>query len=303
MNIYFVNFQSVSNFLSAFFQPELTLESVTRDRLIMEKRFYLNASNTKYVKIGFKPATKLFNKEFTGFFVEVAIDGKNMRPMALGGIDGFMNICKSLRSFDELKYTYPGSSEDYTKMKNAVPINISKKYMSGSLCFCIETQLGDSCMIAQNSCTELLKYECLIAASIKKMVAMVGDVEKQFNDLVAKSSSDFSELLAESAKSGDLMKIEIITNFNDLFKICVDEATRFNSTTTISAETSPKRKRAVNPKRTSKKPKPNDCTEHNYALVDIDETEDVEIIENNKESESGTQSGGEEGLHGTEVLC
>lgn len=69
----------------------------------MEKNFYLNQSNSKFISIGNRLATKLFNKDSVGFYVEVTVAGKNMKPMSLGGIDGSMILCQSLRYFDELK--------------------------------------------------------------------------------------------------------------------------------------------------------------------------------------------------------
>lgn len=180
----------------------------------MEKLYYLNASNTKYVRIGIKPATRLFNNDFQGFFVEATIDGKNMRPMALNGLDGFLNLCRTLRQFDELKFTYPCSADKYDDVDNALPLNISKKPFNGCLCFCIETITGGTCMIAQNSCAELLKNENLIAAAIRKFELMTADVEKKFNEIVLKSS-DFAEMVQEAVKSGDLLSIETLMNCSD----------------------------------------------------------------------------------------
>lgn len=293
----------------------ITLEAVTHGRLIMEKIYYLNASNSKHVKIGIKPASKLFNKELTGFFVEVIIDGQKMKPMSLGGIDGFMNVCSSLRTFDELRYTYPDSAEKYDEMENPLPINITKKNMGGTVCFCFETVNGDNAMIAQNSLQDLLKYECLIGSAIRKLQTMVDDVEKKFSDLVAKAS-DLTAALDEAVKSGDLLTIEIITNFNELFKICADEATRFSSPSGSAVATAvPRRKRNATPKkpmqRNVKKAKTseavdnstadngqaevsesNEAGDHNYASS-VEETELIEIIETSEKEPLGLHEDGQ----------
>lgn len=179
--------------------------------------------------------------------------GNNMKAMSLNGLDGFLNLCKSLRTFDELKFTYPGSAAKYDEIVNNFPINVHKRMFKGTMCFCIETINGDECMIAQNTCADLLKYECLIAAAIKSMNSMVSDVEAKFNEMIMKAAGDFSKAFTDAENTGDLLTIEIISNFNELFRICVDEANKFNSgipTTAAaatpaptSAPTLPKRKR------------------------------------------------------------
>lgn len=64
------------------------LDTITHGRLLLEKKFYLNQSNSKYITVGIKPATKFLNKDNTGFYVDVLISGKNIKPVSLGGVDG-----------------------------------------------------------------------------------------------------------------------------------------------------------------------------------------------------------------------
>lgn len=244
---------------------------VTRNRLLMSKNYYLNASNTKFLKVGIKPSSKMF-KECSGFAVEVALDGKNMSPMSLGGLDGFLNLCQSLRSFDELKFAYPTSAAKYDEIESPFPLNINKKQIGGTMCFCIETMNGDTATIAHITCTELLKFENLIVSGIKKISALVSDAEGKFNDLVNKASLDFGKMLIDTEKSGDLLLIEIITNFNDLLKICIDEKKKFIDT---NVEKPAKRRRAM-AKKGSKKMKE---SEHIYAVTVGETEEDIEIIE------------------------
>lgn len=198
--------------------------------------------------------------------------------MSLGGVDGFLNLCQSLRSFDELKFTYTTSAGKYDEIETAFPLNINKKQYGGTLCFHIETINGDNAMIAQNTCSELLKFENVIVAAIKKMALLVPDAESKFNELVSKAAADFSKALTDIEKSGDLLLIEIITNFNDLLKMCVDEKNKFNATTTntTSAKTAPKRKRNLNPVKRAKKSK-DDHNEHNYVQQEEDEIEVQEV--------------------------
>lgn len=250
---------------------------------MMEKRYYLNPSNSKHIKIGIKPATSLFNKEFTGFFVDVVMDGKTMKPVSLGGLDGFLNLCQSLRGFEELKFVYPGSVGNYEIMNNPLLMNINKKNIGGSVCFVVDTQNGDNFIIAQNTCQELLKNECIIIAAIQTFSSLSKDVEKKFNNLVNTSTNDFTATLADVRKTGDLLNIEILINFNELFKVCVDETTRFKSASATERE-SLKRKRAP-PKRTKAAKKSED-----HIVI---ETVESDSIEPNDTNESASDSAGE----------
>lgn len=51
----------------------------------MEKRYFLNKSNSKWIPVGVKPATKILVSDSVGFFVEILIDGKNTIPFVVGG--------------------------------------------------------------------------------------------------------------------------------------------------------------------------------------------------------------------------
>lgn len=244
----------------------------------MEKRYYLNQSNSKYITIGICPASKLFNKDNCGFYVDIGIGGNNMKTMSLGGTDGFLNLCQSLRSFEELKFTYPGSAGDYKTIVHQLPINITKKPWRGSLCFHIETINGDYASIAQNTCADLLKFEKLVIASAKMLQSLVENVELKFHDLVNKAATDFSTVINAVEKStdlNDLLSIEIVTNFNDIFKKCIDETTRFNATNAVAGPSSgvPKKRRAAMPSTATKRSKKTKIDDHTYAI------ESEEVVE------------------------
>lgn len=50
-----------------------------------------------------------------------------METNVFGGIDGFLQLCRSLRDYDELKYQYPGSKCDYTQIENDIEMCVSKR--------------------------------------------------------------------------------------------------------------------------------------------------------------------------------
>lgn len=226
----------------------------------------------------------MFNKDFTGFFVDVMIDGKSMRPVTLGGLDGFLNLCHSLRGFEELKFVYPGSAGDYESMNNPLLMNINKKNIGGSVCFVVDTQNGDNFTIAQNTCQELLKNECIIISAIQTFSSLSKDVEKKFNTLVNNSTNDFTTTLTEARKLGDLLTIEILINFNELFKICVDETTRFKS----AGVSQPEKRKRSNPAKRAKQAKRTE--EHNYVEIETVELDNEPPVEQSSSTESANET-------------
>lgn len=166
-------------------------------RLLMEKRLFLNQSNTKWVALGIKPESKLLGEEATGFQFDIAIGGSKMPLMSLGGSNGFLNLCQGLQSFEELKFAYRGTVSDYDDIDTEVPLNISKKTFGGNLCFCIEAPSGDTAFLAITTAMEMLKMERIIVASSKTFTSLAADAEKRFNDFVAKAANDLAAVEKE----------------------------------------------------------------------------------------------------------
>lgn len=154
-----------------------------------------------------------------------------MAPMTLGGLDGFLNVCRVLRTFDELKYAYPGTAGNYDDIDCDHPINVYKKNLNGGLCFMIETSKNETAYIGLTTLMDMLKYENLIISLAKKMQQLSNDIEKKFNDLINKAVVDLSTTLFDVDKSGDALLIEILSNFNDLFRLCIDTKTKNNENT------------------------------------------------------------------------
>lgn len=165
--------------------------------------------------------------------------------MWLGGLDGYYNLCRSLRSFDELKFSYPGTAGNYDDIETEFPLNITKRNIGGGLCFMLENTNGESACVAITSIMEMLKYENLVIAAIKKFQEMSMEIEKKFNELVNKATNDLAGALLEVDKKGDHVLIEMITNFNDLFKICIDNMARnVEAATALNVQGKGSRKRA-----------------------------------------------------------
>lgn len=191
----------------------------------MEKRFFINSSNTKWIGVGLVPASRILSPEANGFYAEVTIDGGKMtRPLCLGGTSGFLYLCKYLRSMDELRFAYPATMADYSSIDNLIsPINIAKQRIGGSMCIIVTHTISGCCgYIAISSATELLRCEKMILSLSNFINDHAEQSEKKFVDLVTRAKNDYSKLMFEIDMESDLLAIEIITNFNDLFNLVVD---------------------------------------------------------------------------------
>lgn len=278
------------SYQSFFFSFQPDLNTLTHGRLLLEKFFYLNSSNAKYIAIGIVPSSKLVNDNSCGFYVDVILAGGKMKPMSIGGMNGFLNLCQSLRGFEELQFTYPASASSYDDIQDALPLNISKRMWNGSLCFDIETINEDRGSIAQNSASQILKCENLILANIKKLQSLVVNIESQFNGLIKNCCDDYTATIKNTQMCMDTFAADLFCNFDDLVKYCVDrmsrrggEATRAAATTTAAI---PKRRKpSAAATRRPKKPKIDVAVEsasteaetENYRLLDVsDEGEEVD---------------------------
>lgn len=82
-----------------------TFESLTKNRLLLEKRFYLNNSNTKYLAIGIVPLTKILDKDADGFRIEALLGGQNAPSVPLGGIEGLASLLDAIHEIPSLSKT------------------------------------------------------------------------------------------------------------------------------------------------------------------------------------------------------
>lgn len=233
-------------FIFKFEKAKSPLNAITRNRILLEKRYFLNNSNTKWVSVGVKPDSKLLSVDSRGFYVEVLICGVKMSPMSLGGHDGFLNLCQSLRTLDEFKFAYPVSGDNYDDIDEIkLPLNINRQPIGGSICFNIENINGENALLALSTLMELLKYENLIVAAARKMATMTDDLEKKFNEFAVRASTDMKTLLEECEKSGDLLMIEIFTNFNEVFKTCIESVAQHQANTAAVQSVASGRKRST----------------------------------------------------------
>lgn len=118
-----------------------------------------------------------------------------------------------------------GTAANYATVPRSSTFNISKKNFGGNMTFHIEAATGGNAYIAMTSVLELMKNEGLIIAAIKLLNNVVSDAEQKFNNFITKGTADFSALIRDAEKSGDLLLIDMLTNFNELVKICIENKT------------------------------------------------------------------------------
>ena len=72
------------------------------------------------------PHTQILSPDAPGFHLEAAIGGGDMQPLFLGGINGLLNLCQILRSYDDFKYMFAGTAASYDNNYTfyLVPLNI-----------------------------------------------------------------------------------------------------------------------------------------------------------------------------------
>lgn len=89
--------------------------------------------------------------------------------------------------------------------------------MNGGNLFLLQNKNNETVQVMISSLYELLKFEKYIVSAAKHMQAKAADDEKKFNEFIKKAST--GEI--DDAIGNDLLLIEIFTNFNELFHMCV----------------------------------------------------------------------------------
>lgn len=74
-----------------------TFESLTKNRILQEIRFYCNNSNTKWLSIGVVPASKILDESAPGFYLDVQLGGEKCASLPLDGIKGLAGLFSTIR--------------------------------------------------------------------------------------------------------------------------------------------------------------------------------------------------------------
>lgn len=89
-------------------------QTLIKNRCLFERRFFLNASNTKCLTMGIVPASKILGDEARGFYFEVYLTGDKCAPMSLGGLKGLATLFSTIRDIPEFSKIPPIPSDVQT---------------------------------------------------------------------------------------------------------------------------------------------------------------------------------------------
>lgn len=197
-----------------------------------ESRVFINNSNSKWISFGVRPSTKLLNPDFPGFELAIAIDGVNMIPMLFDGLENFKMLFKTIRQMDEFKYSSVGTaSKEYAEFPNGKPPFVITLTRHGySNCIKIDNNRGQA-TIAANTVNELLTREQFMLALGHAIENQVTEIEDEFISLVRAAAADYGSTVSSVLKKKDPLQLSIITNFDELFKLCVDIELKKDQTT------------------------------------------------------------------------
>lgn len=84
-----------------------TFDSLTKNRMLMERRYYLNNSNSKYISMGIVPATKMLDSDARGFHFEAVLAGEKSFPLPLGGLEGMSSLFRAIREIPAFSRVLP----------------------------------------------------------------------------------------------------------------------------------------------------------------------------------------------------
>lgn len=113
-------------------------------------------------------------------FADIILGGEKIKPISFGSPSTFLNMCKTLRTFDELRYAYPASCGDYETMMDEMPVNITRVPYKGNLCFQIDVMNGGSAFLALTTVMEVLRIENLVLAGFKNLECMAPAITNKF---------------------------------------------------------------------------------------------------------------------------
>jgi hypothetical protein len=92
-------------------------QTLIKNRILFERRFWLNPSNSKSLVMGIVPASKILNEEAPGFYLEVYITGGKQPPLPIGGLKGLATLFCTVRDIPEFS-KIPTIPSDIEKGEN-----------------------------------------------------------------------------------------------------------------------------------------------------------------------------------------
>lgn len=102
-----------------------TFESLTKNRLLEEQRFFCNNSNSKWIAVGIVPGTKILGERAPGFYTEVYVGGDKAGALCLGGIAGLNALFAAIREQPKFRYLRNSMAARLNRNDISEKINVS----------------------------------------------------------------------------------------------------------------------------------------------------------------------------------
>lgn len=225
-------------------------EIMTKNRLLGEKRVYLNNSNSKWISIGTAVPVNPLNDDT--FHLEILLSGNDNKHLSLGGLSGiicmliFVNfyyyysfiyqsyhfipglklLYKTIRSMPQYGKMYVGNQTIYESGESSTPLlNVSVTGKNGNILQVYSMLAPDKpIFIAGPTITSILQHERAIFS-----LAMNNNHEEiadDFKRILKSAVTDFNAEYNRIIEAGDELGIELLTNLSDYFENRVDLARR-----------------------------------------------------------------------------
>lgn len=136
-----------------------TFEQLIKNRILCERRFFINNSNSKWISIGISPSTPLLDEASSGFIVDVYLGGEKGAPISLGGIEGAAGLFDAIRAIPQFSNMYSGKKAKYCGHKSQ-NISVSKANFGTDVSFDYQKNLKT---MSLNKCTNdfFLFHRCI----------------------------------------------------------------------------------------------------------------------------------------------
>lgn len=181
------------------------MECLTKNRLLSEKRFFLNKSNTKWLSIGILPGHMDLNGR--GFAVDIRISGDNGKFLSLGqpaaaGLESMISICQNI--------IMPGNTSE---MENSTGLMVNAFPLNNGMCYNIMRN-DEAICIGHSSIEGLVQMHEFLKSYVAK--TKVEEVEEAFLEFL--KHKDVDKML-ENATQAD---IDLHINFADFVQVCME---------------------------------------------------------------------------------
>lgn len=187
-------------------ENRIDMQSLIKNRLLGETRFFLNKSNTKWISIGVLPGYIHLNGQ--NFSVVLKLSGDT------GGItlnlNGFKSIIKMFKSM--AYFSKYGNSDDDTVLETG--ILISEFSLGGSPCYKVMNQKENgSVCLGLKTVEELIELSGIVLSYVEKMD--IASLEEKFITCLENEDIDMNEIT-------DITIIDLLLNFHDFVTCCVE---------------------------------------------------------------------------------